>query len=243
MHYGKDGNPVCVFQVQRDNVTGSGWNHDRIYYYYARWTGSAWERKFIAHGGRGIYSAEDDYGGGMCIDPENPNVVYFSSNAADPFNLGDIDNVPLRANERYEIYRGVTTDGGQTFTWEQITVGSAADNFRPIIPENHGYDRTLIWFNGTYTTYTNFSTRVLAILRNDLEIETSSFTPETNSGTLTWASSPGWRYRITGSADLTGFPHTVASAIDSQGASTSHSFSFPAALQGSPKGFFRVEVE
>jgi hypothetical protein len=33
VHYGTGNAPVCVFQVQRDNVTGTGWNHDRIYYY------------------------------------------------------------------------------------------------------------------------------------------------------------------------------------------------------------------
>jgi hypothetical protein len=229
--------------VQRDNVTGSGWNNDRIYYYYARWNGTAWERKFIAHGGRPLYSAEDDYGGGMCIDPENPNVVYFSSNAANPFNLGNIDSVPLRTNDRYEIYRGVTSDGGQTFDWEQITVGSQADNLRPIVPENHGYDRSLVWFNGTYTSYTSFKTRVLTILKNELTIKTSAFSPQTNSATLTWKSSPGWRYNIMGSTNLTSFGEVVATGIDSQGGSTSHSFSFPAAMQGSPAGFFRIGVE
>ncbi len=160
--YGQGDHPACVFQVQKDDVTGSGWNNDRIYYYYARWTGTAWQRKFIAHAGRPLYSAEDDYGGGMCLDPEDPRVIYISTNAADPFALGDITNVPLRANNRYEIYRGFTADGGLTFTWTQITVNSAADNLRPIVPMNHGRSEFLVWFHGTYTTYTNFSTKVLA---------------------------------------------------------------------------------
>lgn len=243
VHYGANGNPVCVFQVQSDNVTGSGWNHDRIYYYYARWNGTAWVKRFIAHGGRPLYSAEDDYGGGMTLDPANPNVVYISSNAANPFNLTNITAVPLRSAERYEIWRGVTADGGLTFTWEQITVNSAADNFRPIVPEKHGYDRAVLWFNGVYTTYTNYSTRVLGILRNDLEVQSSTFSPATNSGTITWTSSPGWIYRITGSADLNSFPHEAAQGIESQGPTTSHTFGFPSSLQNLPKAFFRVESE
>lgn len=243
VHYGKDGHPVCVFQVQVDNVTGSGWNHDRIYYYYARWTGTEWQRRFIAHAGRGLYSGEDDYGGGMCIDPENPNVIYISSNAADPFKLGDITNVPLRANERYEIWRGVTNDGGLTFSWEQITVDSPADNLRPISPEKHGYDRALVWFHGTYTTYTNFDCQVLSILENDIQTQSFLVDGPNATGQIAWLSSPGRRYRITGSSDLQTFPHVAASRIVSQGASTEIVFDFPPPLVDSPRGFFRVEEE
>ena len=160
VQYGSGQVPACVFQVQVG--TDATWSTSRVYYYYARWTGTSWQRKFIAQGGRGIYAAESDYGGGMCLDPEDPRIVYFSSNAADPFALGDINNVPLRANNRYEIYRGFTADGGLTFTWTQVTVDSVSDNLRPIVPPRHGRQEFLLWFNGTYTSYTNFSTKVLA---------------------------------------------------------------------------------
>lgn len=239
IHYGADGNPVCVFQVQVG--TDATWSTSRIYYYYARWTGTEWQKRFIAQAGRAIYAAESDYGGGMTIDPQNPNVVYISSNAASPFDLADVNNVPLGANARFEIYRGVTKDGGLTFEWEQITKNSAADNLRPIVPENHGYDRAVLWFNGTYNSYTSFDARVLAIFRNSPRIKSMSFSPATNSGNLSWSSSPGWSYRITGSSDLSGFPQEVATDIASQGDTTSHSFNFPAPLQNLPKAFFRVE--
>jgi len=84
--------------------------------------------------GRPLYQAEDDYAGGICADPQNPNVIYISSNAQNPFDVSSTTNVALRANERYEIYRGITTDGGLTFTWEQITTNSTLDNLRPYIP-------------------------------------------------------------------------------------------------------------
>lgn len=237
VHYGSDGNPTCVFQVQTG--TDATWATSRIYYYYARWTGSAWQRKFIAQGGRGLYAVESDYGGGMCIDPDHPNVIYLSSNAANPFSLADVSNVPLGA--RYEIYRGTTTDGGLTFSWEPVTTNSLQDNLRPIIPVNHGYDRALLWFNGTYNSYTSYSTRVLGLFENDLALRSSSF--GTNSATLTWDSSPGRFYKITGSSDLSGFPHEAAAGIESQGPTTSRTFSFPAPLQNAPKAFFRVEPE
>jgi hypothetical protein len=163
IHYDRDGAPVCVFQAQV-GTDGAGWANSRIYYYYARWTGTAWQKRFIAQAGRGIYSAESDYGGGMCLDPEDPRVVYISTNAASPFALGDVNNVPLAANARYEIWRGFTADGGLTFTWTPITQNSAADNLRPIIPERHGRTECLLWFHGTYSSYTNFSTQVLGRL-------------------------------------------------------------------------------
>ncbi|MEY4489718.1 MAG: hypothetical protein RIQ79_2226, partial [Verrucomicrobiota bacterium] len=112
----------------------------------------------------GIYAAESDYGGGMCLDPEDPRIVYISTNAASPFALGDVNNVPLAANARYEIWRGFTADGGLTFTWTAITSGSTADNLRPIIPLHHGRTECLLWFYGTYNSYTSFSTQVLGRL-------------------------------------------------------------------------------
>jgi len=165
VQYDPAGRPVVAFQVQRDNL---GWSNDRIYYYYARWTGSAWQKRFIAHAGRPLYAAEDDYGGGMAIDPQDPRVVYISSNAADPFRLGEIADVPLRARNRYEIWRGFTADGGLTFTWTQLTVDSPADNLRPIVPENHGRTECLLWFYGDYRSYTNYSAQVVARLGKPL---------------------------------------------------------------------------
>ncbi len=160
--YDRTDNPVCVFQAQVG--TDATWSASRIFYYYARWTGTAWQKRFIAQAGRGIYAAESDYGGGMCLDPEDPRIVYISTNAASPFSLGDVNNVPLAANARYEIWRGFTADGGLTFTWTAITSGSTADNLRPIVPLNHGRTDCLLWFYGTYTSYTNFSTQVVGRL-------------------------------------------------------------------------------
>jgi BNR repeat-containing family member len=159
VQYGKEGKPVCVFQVQVG--TDSTWSTSRIYYYYARWTGSSWQKRFIAQAGRGIYAAESDYGGGMCLDPEDPRIVYISTNAASPFSLADINNVPLNTNSRFEIWRGITLDGGLTFTWTAVTQNSTADNLRPIVPVRHAQTECLMWFNGTYNTYTSFTTRLL----------------------------------------------------------------------------------
>lgn len=239
IHYGADGNPVCVFQVQVG--TDAGWSTSRIYYYYARWTGTQWQRRFIAQGGRGLYAAESDYGGGMAIDPIHPNVVYISTNAASPFSLGNIQNVPLATSERFEIWRGVTLDGGLSFTWEPVTQNSISNNIRPIVPEAHAYDRACVWNQGTYNTYTSYNTKVLARFENDLRIHAMQL--DTPGISLTWASSPGRIYRIMASEDLSGFEIPCAADIPSTGGTNTQTFDLPEVLSGAPRAFFRVEEQ
>jgi hypothetical protein len=159
-----NGYPVSVFQVQ---VDGSGYASSRIFYYYARWTGTGWQKRFIAQAGRALYSVESDYGGGICVDPENPNVIYLSSNAQYPFdlttttNFASATNVPLAA--RYEIYKGVTTNGGLSFTWSATTTNSTMDNCRPYIPRRNGGEPCVLWWRGTYSTYSSFNTAIVGL--------------------------------------------------------------------------------
>jgi len=162
IQYQKNGDPVATFSVQVDNVTGSDWTDDRIYYYYARWTGTTWQKRFIAQGGRPLYQAEDDYAGGIVIDPDRPNIVYISSNASKPFDIATTTDVPLRANSRYELWKGTTQDDGLTFTWEAVTQDSTENNIRPYVPRNHRRSESLLWLKGTYTSYQNYNTRVMS---------------------------------------------------------------------------------
>src|SRR5262249_31691314 len=145
-----------------------------IYYYYARWTGTSWQKRFIAHAGRPLYAVENDYAGGICLDPQDVNTIYISSNAQNPFNLGDISNVTLRASSRYELWRGVTADGGLTFSWTQITTNSAADNLRPYVPRRNGGERCVIWFRGTYASYTSFSAGIVGLFTTKVPTNTAN---------------------------------------------------------------------
>jgi hypothetical protein len=157
--YHTNGAPVAAFCVHSSKVTGTNWYDDRIYYYYGRWTGTNWQKRFIAQAGRPLYNGQPNYAGGMSIDPSNPDVVYLASNAARPFDLTTLTNVPLRANDRYEIYRGVTGDGGLTFSWQAVTTNSAIDNLRPYVPRKNPYPVGVIWYAGTYTSYTSWQQR------------------------------------------------------------------------------------
>jgi hypothetical protein len=159
-----NGAPACVFSVQRDLVTGTNWTDDRIYYYYARWTGTNWQKRFIAHAGRPLYNPEDDYAGGIALDPEAPSVVYVSTDAASPFDLSTTTNVPLRSH--FEIFKGVTTNSGLNFTWTAITTNSTVDNLRPYVPRNRQGVPLLLWFRGSYPTFTSFNTSVVGLFTN-----------------------------------------------------------------------------
>lgn len=157
MAYDPEGNPIVLFQIQASDE--SDWKKCRIYYLYARWIpGQGWRRTWIAHGGRPLYDAELHYGGGLAIDPLNPRVVYISTNAERPFSLAEID-MPLNAKERYELYRGVSSDGGETFRWEPLTVDSPMDHLRPYVPRGDS-KHALLCVRGDYRHYTDFRTEI-----------------------------------------------------------------------------------
>ena len=159
--YQTNGAPFCVFQVKVDNVTGSNWYDARIYYYYARWTGTTWQKQFIAQAGRPLYNGQPDYGGGMALDPQDPNTIYIATDAANPFDLSSTVNVPL--GNHYELWKGVTTNGGLSFTWKAVTTNSIVDNMRPYIPRRFGGEPCVLWFEGTYATYQSFNCSIVGL--------------------------------------------------------------------------------
>ncbi len=123
-------------------------------YRYARWDGKKWVDREIAYAGGYLYEAESYYSGGICIDPDDVNVVYLSSNV-------DIQTGKSNRSGHWEIYRGVTRDGGANWKWSPLTQDSVIDNLRPIVPARHPRGTFVLWFRGTYRSYTNFRTQVV----------------------------------------------------------------------------------
>lgn len=141
--------PYAVFSVQKDGrglpPRQGGMDHR---YHYARWDGSAWRTREIAYAGTRLYPFEDDYTGLAALDPNDPNVIYISTDA-DP-----VTGTPLisRADSRRhrELYRGTSADNGVTWRWEPLTANSSADNLRPLVPKWKDRRTALIWMRGTY---------------------------------------------------------------------------------------------
>ena len=158
-----DGHPVAVFSVQRDGAglpPGQGGMDHR--FHYARWDGERWDVHEMAFAGTRLYAGEDDYTGLAAIDPDDPRVVFISTDV-DPAT-GEPLVSASDGQRHHELYRGETVDGGGTFTWQAITRHSARDNLRPVVPR-WGRERTVVlWLRGTYRSYTDYDLEVVARL-------------------------------------------------------------------------------
>ncbi len=163
LHLDADGHPVAAFSVRVDPANtpiGAGGLDNR--YHYARWTGSEWVQQEIAYGGSRLYWWEDHYTGNIAIDPNDPNIVYISTDV-DPAT-----GKPLRSSadsgRHFEIYKGVTTDTGASWTWSAVTSNSRLDNIRPIVPAWDNDRTALLWLRGTYRTYVNYDLDVVGLI-------------------------------------------------------------------------------
>ncbi len=164
IHLDGSGNPYVAYSVQKDSAglpSKQGGEDHR--YRYARWTAGKWRDAEIAYAGSRLYAGEDDYTGNIALDPDDPNTVYISTNA-DPAT-----GKPLISRSdgqrHYEIFRGVTADGGATFAWTPLTRDSAFDNIRPIVPKWDKNNLALVWLRGKYRAYTDYELKVVGIIQ------------------------------------------------------------------------------
>lgn len=136
-----NGYPVIVYAVFPDTAT----NHR---YRYARWTGAAWvDYEITGADGGYLYAAEAYYSAGVCLDHEDPDIVYLSK------KVGGV----------YQIYKYTTADNGATWSASQIT-SRTQDCLRPSVVRSHSGSMQLMYFTGTYTSFTNYET--FTVLQN-----------------------------------------------------------------------------
>jgi len=127
-------------------------------YRYARWDGTEWNDYEIAYAGTRLYANEDEYTGLIVIHPDDPNTVYISTDAYPESGEPLISDAT--GERQYEIFKGTTSNSGESWNWKAITENSETDNIRPYITSD-GNDRALLWLRGEYRTYTDYSLEVV----------------------------------------------------------------------------------
>jgi hypothetical protein len=174
MNLDADGDPMSLFisRWNPDGSTSAGSTTTPIDHrlHFSRWNDqtSQWETHEVTKMGDRLYRqgsdlSEQDYTGNAALVPGDPSTIYVST----PYDPRDLTGATFTTS--YEIYKGVTGDGGVSWDWSAITENSILDNLRPIVPDPHGGDPTVIWFRGTYTTAHSINTTVVGIVDRDNE--------------------------------------------------------------------------
>jgi len=141
-----DGNgyPVIVYVKFLD------YNTDHRYR-YARWNGSQWNHYEIVSGGGPVSEASgrEWYSGGICLNRNNPSIVYLSRETRPGV---------------FEVYEYFTPDGGAT--WRETAKyegGSNTKNFRPQYPRNADEDQIqLMFLSGDYADFGDYSASIFS---------------------------------------------------------------------------------
>lgn len=145
----KSGNPYTAFSARVDD-------NDRDHrFFYGRFAGGKWHVHELAKAGGFLYDGENDYTGLVALDPNDPNQVFISTN---------IDPRSGAALTHYELFQGLTSTAGRTWTWTPITYESSVDNLRPVVPRGAPERTILLWLRGTYTTYKSYDLQVVGLV-------------------------------------------------------------------------------
>ncbi len=143
------GQPLAIFQAR---VSGSTADHR---FFYARFDGATWNVNQLAMAGGFLYGSEPDYTGLVALDPSDPDRLFISSK---------IDPRDDAAMPHYEIFEGVTADGGASWNWSPITYNSTVDNIRPIVPKWDADHTALLWMRGKYSTFESYNLDVVGLV-------------------------------------------------------------------------------
>jgi hypothetical protein len=123
--------------------------------HYAYWDGSQWHTNEVAKMGAFLFVGQEEYTGVGAVVPNQPGVIYIST----PINPAtDVET------DKYEIYKGVTTNGGADWTWTAVTENSSVDNLRPIATSGANGETVVSWFRGTYTAIWDVNAAVVGII-------------------------------------------------------------------------------
>ena len=136
-----NGQPVVVFAVFNGGTT----THE---YYRGTFNGTSWTTEKICDAGTTgtadyLYATEAYYSGGVCLDPNSEDIVYVSRE----YSATDF---------RTEKW---TKSGGSWSKTSDLSGNTSNINARPVAVNHNGTTQVLYW-RGTYTSYTVYNTAV-----------------------------------------------------------------------------------
>ncbi|MGN6436038.1 MAG: BNR-4 repeat-containing protein [Agriterribacter sp.] len=136
----KKGRPVIAYARYPTN--------QQHLYHYAVYNNNKWTDHLLIHSGswfpedvEGKKQREENYSGGMTLDPQNPATVYFSH---------DINGV-------FELSKATTNDIGKTWKITPITRNSKLNNVRPVIPGYKSRNDTTVLLWMRFRKYVHFT--------------------------------------------------------------------------------------
>ncbi len=207
-----DGVIDCIITARiNDNTQGNdtGINPDHAFFFcrYNPLTG-IWTPTYLCQAGYKLYSSEADYVGLGCLSPDDPNTIYLSTTFDPRAVQTGVRDTNQPASTVHEIWRGVTTNLGASFTWTPITRNSSKDNFRPVVPAWDQNDTLLLWFRGTYTSAQIVDAAVIGIDNRRSEVagqrvyvdatSTNTYFASNGSALVTGAGSNQWHLQSFG---------------------------------------------
>jgi rhamnogalacturonyl hydrolase YesR len=145
----RDGRPVMAYTSLPEE--------SKHIYNYASWDGTKWVNREICAAGSWFprfdkrkedREPEPHYSGGICLDHQNPGVVYLSR----------------PKNDIFEIERWETNDAGDHWNHQAITERSRYDNVRPVGVAGcpAGLAPSVLWMNASrYRHYTDYQSAIL----------------------------------------------------------------------------------
>ena len=173
-------------------------------FFFCRYDGTNWIDTYLCQAGTKLYSSEADYIGLGCLSPNDPNTIFISTQY-DPraVQFGVTDTNPPYSNF-HEIWKGVTSNHGASFTWTPITQNSTRDNLRPIVPLWDANNLALLWFRATYMSAQQIDGTPVGLLERHAEspgkmtyvdANTSNTTLASGAALVTGAGNGQWHLR------------------------------------------------
>jgi hypothetical protein len=167
-----NGTIECIITARiNDNTQGNDANINPDHaFFFCRFDGTKWTPTYLCQAGYKLYSSEADYVGLGCLNPDDPNIIYISTKFDPRAVQPGVTDTNLQYSAQHEIWKGVTTNHGASFTWTPITQNSYRDNLRPLMPAWDNNNSALLWFRGTYTSAQSVDGAALGIVEHRSEV-------------------------------------------------------------------------